>query len=220
MHVPELEVSFWPFSQDELEAWKGRERSLIADCWGPLRRVLCKKADARPGRRFFGEAYVAAGTPCEQAWYGSFKWLTSPRWSQTHRRLKDPYQRRFRAALLRHFPELEQAQEVARAVRHLFPGPKPVGPDLWFVSDNRHRFVEVKLPDDDLKRHQLVGLALIALYLHSDRPVSVEVVSLYCGGKRDNSKTVKKDFSAVCAKLEKAASGLLAPRTGRRETLR
>ncbi len=65
--------------------------------------------EERQGGRFFGEAKVAASIPHEEAWYGSFKWITSPRWCSAQR-LGTPYAEQFRDALMAHFPELAEFQ--------------------------------------------------------------------------------------------------------------
>ena len=64
------------------------------------------------------------------------------------------------------------------AFAELLGGPKPSAPDLWLVLNDEHRFIEIKLPEDELAPHQYAGLALIAKFLPSERPVSVSVVNL------------------------------------------
>lgn len=44
-----------------------------------VRRIIEEKLGNRhkPGRRFFGEAFVTTHVPHQHSYYGSFKWLTS-----------------------------------------------------------------------------------------------------------------------------------------------
>jgi hypothetical protein len=154
----------------------------------------------RPGRRFFGEAHVAATERHLEGWYGSFKWLTSSKWCGTEN-LGDRYQAQFRDALQRHFPELSEFQDMAAASTRLSLGRKPVGPDLWLTTAQKHRFIEVKLPGDDIRTDQLFGLALIALFLRSDRPVSVEIIHLYSHQKPAASDGIVREFKAICQGL-------------------
>jgi hypothetical protein len=141
-----------------------------------LKQILCEKASNRPGSRFFGEAFVAATTAHDEGWYGSFKWLTSPRYSGG--RQLAGHQGEFARALTSHFPELARLQaKAARFAEHF--GERPVAPDLWLISHRGHRFIEAKLPWDSVSQRQIVGLALIARYLRSERPISASVVQLY-----------------------------------------
>lgn len=199
---PKLKIKAVRFSEVDLRAWRNGDYSMVEDCAPPLRRILRKKAQARPGRRFFGEANVAAGARYQEGWYGSFKWLTSQKWSGDQQ-LRSRYQEEFREALRRHFPELRQFQQVVAASTRKFSGRKPVGPDLWLTTSREHRFIEVKLPGDRLGQHQLLGLALIATFLPSDRSKSVEVVNLFNGEKPAGSEHVVGEFAALCAELKR-----------------
>jgi len=191
------------FSDTELEAWKRGDYSLVSDCSGPLGQILRKKACVRPGSRFFGEAKVAATAPHIEGWYSSFKWLTSRKWCSA-RELGDEYQTSFRDALMRHFPDLKEFQLAVGASMARLGDRKPVGPDLWLTARDEHRFIEVKLPGDRLGRHQMIGLALIAMFLRSDRPVSVEVVHLYTSASPERSEQYDREFKAICAQLTTA----------------
>ena len=75
--TPKLTIWSRRFSEHDLRAWRERDYSLVKDCAEPLKRTLSERAANRPGRRFFGEAYVAATVPHQDGWYGSFKWLTA-----------------------------------------------------------------------------------------------------------------------------------------------
>jgi hypothetical protein len=199
---PKLKVKEVRFSEVDLRAWKKGDYSLVKDCPKPLRRILRKKAQARPGRRFFGEAYVAAAANCQDGWYGSYKWLTAQKWAGDED-LRNRYQGQFREALRRHFPKLRQFQEAVAASTRDSRGRKPVGPDLWLATPRQHRFIEVKLPGDRIARHQLLGLALIATFLQSDRPKSVEVVNLFSSKKPTGSDRLVEEFAAICSQLQR-----------------
>ena len=199
---PKLSITPITFSEPELRAWKNGKYSLVKDCPRPLKRILRKKAGKRPGRRFFGEAHVAATERYRKGWYGSFKWHTSPRWCGSQE-LQDPYQVKFRNALLRHFPDLKEFQQIAAASMRKLGGRKPVGPDLWLITPGKHRFIEVKLPGDSVGRHQLIGLALIAMFLRSDRPISVEIVNLHSGERPAGSEELVRQFGAICSRLKR-----------------
>lgn len=199
---PKLKIRAVRFSEADLRAWKDDDYSMVEDCPTPLRRILQKKARARPGRRFFGEANVAAGARYQEGWYGSFKWLTSEKWSGDQQ-LRNRYQAEFREALRRHFPELGQFQQIVAASTRKFNGRKPVGLDLWLTTPREHRFIEVKPPGDRLGRHQLLGLALIATFLRSDRSKSVEVANLFSSEKPAGSEHLVGEFAAMCAELKR-----------------
>lgn len=167
------------YSEADLEGWKNGGRTLLRACSPLLKGLLEGKADTRRGRRFFGEAQVLATESADEAWYGSFKWLTSPKWNGPGP-LANDYQEAFRSALQRHFRDLGAFQQKVRAAAETNAGSRPVAPDLWLVSRRRHRFIEVKLPGDSLAPHQVEGLRLIEKHLRAadGRPVSVEVVTL------------------------------------------
>jgi hypothetical protein len=200
--TPKLRVSSARFSERDLRAWKNGNYSLVKDCSRPLKRILRMKARTRPGRRFFGEAYIAATEDHQEGWYGSFEWLTSPKWCGTQR-LEDPYQVKFRDALQRHFPDLKEFQQVAAVSTRTLGGRKPVGPDLWLITPDEHKFIEVKLPGDRIAPHQLLGLALIGTFLRADRPISLEIVNLYCRAKPAESGHFVEDFREVRTQLKR-----------------
>ena len=57
---------------------------------------------------------------------------------------------------------------------------RPAAPDLWLIDlSGNHRFIEVKLPHDQVSDSQLAGLAVIAASLFSKAGLSVEVIELH-----------------------------------------
>jgi hypothetical protein len=173
-----LVIEAMTYSSRDLEAWRRGtyrmlERSAASDF---LKRILCEKACCRPGRRFFGEACVAARLEHQHGWYGSFKWLTSRRYLDG--RGLDGYAAEFSSALREHFDDLERLQDRAQRFRSRF-ALAPMPPDLWLIANGEHRFIEVKLPGDSVSDRQLAGMALIKRYLRGNKPTSVSVVQLH-----------------------------------------
>jgi hypothetical protein len=201
------------FSETELTAWRNGDYSLVKDCSKPLQQRLREKAKARPGRRFFGEAKVLASEPYDDAWYGSFKWLTSPKWI-ADQKLADGYQEGFRTALQHQFRDLPAFQQAVALAMTRIGGDRPVGPDLWLISQTHHRFIEVKLPGDRLARRQLIGLALISKFLRCDRTITVEIVNLSLGQAPRASADVECEFAGIYKKLPNVSASALG-RVGR-----
>jgi hypothetical protein len=56
---------------------------------------------------------------------------------------------------------------------------------------------------DPMEQHQLIGLALIAMFLRSDRPGSVEIVNLHSGKKPAGSDQLACQFGAICSRLKR-----------------
>lgn len=179
--MPKLTVSSQPYDTRLLPGWKrGRLRRQHAS--KALLGLLMKKARKKTKKttRFFGEAYVANTTPHQEGHYGSFKWLTNPRFVGAKPFPAGPAEH-LREALQRHFGErrLRRLQQTARQLHHIrhkaLKGKLPTAPDLWLVDRRgRHRFIEVKLPGDSMAPHQIAGMAAIACILNA----SVEVIEL------------------------------------------
>lgn len=149
-----------------------------------LKDILGGKVSRRRGntRRFFGEAFVATQVPHSEGYYGSFQWLRSPRFLNDQPFPKGPtqnFQNLYRSALHRHFPsKLELLQPHSQGFEAK-TGITPAAPDLWLVDlSGNHRFMEVKLPKDEVGKNQLAGLAVIATSFGSVGNVSVEIVEL------------------------------------------
>jgi hypothetical protein len=164
-----------------------------------VRNIICKKANTRRrgrllkgkqgDRRFFGEAFVAASIPHRHGWFGSFKWLTSQKYDKGEDSGDSPFQRELRTALHKHItPDgLQRLRETARKAEECL-GIKPALPDLWLITRDGHRFIEVKLPGDTVRDEQLAGLATLAASLRLAVPVMVEVAELFPEGKRGRKK--------------------------------
>jgi hypothetical protein len=202
----ELQVRQLSFPQRTLERWQdghcddvlGR---LESDSF--IRRVLDQKLAnrRRPGRRFFGEAFVVAELKPQSAWYGSFKWLTS--WPTTS---ASSFGAEYRAALGAAFPEVSGlSPRVLSLCQHL-GGKKPVPPDLWLILNGQHHFIEVKLPRDRVRRTQLAGLAAIATWLAPRRDAVVSVYELYAEGHAEprSAEDLRAQFRELCELCERA----------------
>lgn len=218
-----LEHRVFRYDVAELEAWKaGRyallERSKASEF---LKRILIAKAERRRAgrgargqqgdRRFFGEAFVAAHAAFshQAGWYGSFKWLSAATWSP--RILEGPtgYAQDLKRALGAYVENLEEVRRQQEVLRPRLRGRYAVPPDLWLLTGETHRFIEVKLPGDRLRDTQLAGLALIATSLRADRPVSVEVIRLVDDSNRRDGWTESEQgtFESLCSLLNGSASG-------------
>jgi hypothetical protein len=197
--MPKLMISSMTYPCDRLQEWTKGHCQLLTSSGASayLKKILAKKVARRGGgRRFFGEAYVATKITHKEGFYGSFKWLTSARFSDD-RPFPDGRTREFkeqlRKALTKHFTrrQLQALRERASAFKKE-TGVRPVPPDLWLVDRRgNHRFIEVKLERDRIRRPQLAGLALIASCLHAKTRISVEIVELHPDHK-DHQRTFKR----------------------------
>ena len=79
-----LIVELMSYPQALLEKWKKGDHSFLTSSQAPkfIKDILVSKAKMRPGRRFFGEAFIASSIAADtiDGWYGSYKWLTSDKW--------------------------------------------------------------------------------------------------------------------------------------------
>jgi len=82
MNEIELKNEFLPYPESLLEAWKLGDYSMLtrSNASDYIKKILTLKAKIRPGRRFFGEAYIASKIEMNEGWYNSFKWLTADKW--------------------------------------------------------------------------------------------------------------------------------------------
>lgn len=149
----------------DLQAWKQGHYNLLkrSKASAFLKQILVEKARRRrqgriaarkPGdRRFFGEAFVAAHpTFAHRAgWYSSFKWLSAAAWGASAASSSLDYRAEFRKALDKYIVNLKQVQSKEAILRSRLGGKRAVAPDLWLFTGSKHRFIEVKLPGDDLK---------------------------------------------------------------------
>jgi hypothetical protein len=199
-----LVISQLTYEQHLLDAWEAGNCDMLKSSRAceHIKDIIDLKVQRRSGTWFFGEALVATAYEHEVGFYGSFKWLTNRRFVDGQpfpNGDTQKYQEAIREALWKHFG-IEQLKAIQRATadlygRHsaLLRNMEPVPPDLWLIDGKRHRFIEVKLPGDWIKPHQLAGLALIGSLLRASKPVSVEIVEV--------SPKVEAMFSFLCNEI-------------------
>jgi hypothetical protein len=185
----ELTTTTLAYPAESLAAWqRGPDMLDAARIDEDLVTILSNKRKARPGVRFFGEAFVATKLRHTKALYGSFQWLTTSRFLEDTPFRPSPtaaFKEKYRRALHDYFgSQLATLHENAKRLRDR-TGVKPATPDLWLVVPrNRHRFIEVKLPHDSVRDNQLAGLAVIGVSLaRAKDSVSVELIDLFAEGK-------------------------------------
>ena len=199
------------YPQALFEKWKTGDHSFLTSSRAPryIKDILVSKAKKRPGKRFFGEAFLATTMDSDMidGWYGSYKWLSSDKW-MTGKNLKARFEKSFYEALLSRIganviSDLQRRTGVYfDRYKDMLKNKKPVAPDLWLVDrSGRNIFIESKMEGDQIKPHQLAGLAFIKKYLRS----SVRLVCLYQAGKRPpRSKTIQNyivKFSLIYEKV-------------------
>lgn len=186
-----MHKEFLSYPKILLNAWKNRDYSMLKNSKASayIKEILIHKAHLRPGRRFFGEAYIASKIEMKHGWYSSFKWLTSEKWLSGEG-LEPEYEKPFHHALMEYIGVETLAYLQKKAVslyethrEKLTDGgkhKKPVAPDLWIIDqEDRFRFIESKLLGDTIKPHQIAGLVLIQKYLKVRNPVLVSIITLY-----------------------------------------
>ena len=200
MAKKKLNVTLLSYPLSLLEKWKSGDHSFLTTSQAPkyIKDILVSKAKIRPSRRFFGEAFIASAMAFDtiDGWYGSFKWLSSDKWV-TGKNLKPRFEKPFYEALLNRFGAniISDLQKRTQTYSDIYGSElnnrKPVAPDLWLVdTSGKNIFIESKMEGDQIKLHQLVGLALIKKYLRG----SVYLVCLYQEGKRPPSSETMQNY--------------------------
>ena len=195
MPSPSLVISPLYFDDGLSRDWIAKDYRMLksSTAYKHIKDILLMKVGNKKnaGVRFFGESFVACAKDMQhdEGYYGSFKWLTNHKFRTDDDFPKGPtreYKEQLRTALQKYFGsgQLRDLQTAAHAIhakhgKKLLNGQKPVPPDLWLVSKERHRFIEAKLPRDWVEPHQVAGLALISCCLNSPgRKISVEIVEV------------------------------------------
>ena len=182
-----IEIRELKYPEHLLSAWKKSDYSLLenSNASDYIKAILLKKAILRPGRRFFGEAFVASKLHMVNGWYNSFKWLTAKKWL-TGIGLEPIFEEPFYDALIFHFG-FNSISNLQKEARSFFENnssnlnrKKPVAPDLWIIDRNGdHYFIECKLPRDHIAPHQKAGLVLIRDNLKSINLIKTFIFNLY-----------------------------------------
>lgn len=191
--APKLKIIRMTYDRRLELQWKRSCKMLLSSPASDyLKEIICKKVSRRGKgtRRFFGEAYVAAHIPHCEGYYSSFKWLTNSIYLEDKAFPVQSFQFKFRSALQRFFrDDLEELQKNAAKVMYK-TGIKPAAPDLWLVEERGiHRFIEVKLPKDEVSLQQIAGLSVIATSFRG-KNVSVEIVELTPGREEEFHKFI------------------------------
>jgi len=186
-----IKNKFMPYPDYFLERWKQGDYSMLtrSNASDYIKEILVYKAKTRPGKRFFGEAYIASRIDMVQGWYNSFKWLTADKWI-TGNGLEPRFEKPFHVALMQNIGKdlLSNLQAKAAAFYNEYKEKygeeeqhkKPVAPDLWVIDKNGNFiFIESKLPGDSIQPHQIAGMALIKKHLETCAQVSVSIITLY-----------------------------------------
>jgi hypothetical protein len=115
----------------------------------------------------------------------------------TGKNLKPGFEKPFHKALVNRIGEETLSNLQSRAKAYLgmckieLDNRKPVAPDLWLIDrSGKDIFIESKMERDQIKPHQLAGLALIKKYLRS----SVYLVCLYQAGKSPPSSEIIQNY--------------------------
>ena len=180
-----LKEDLMPYTDKLLDEWVEGDYSMITSSKAPqyIEDIIVKKAKARPGTRFFGEAYVARvyGKTTKHGWYNSFKWLYADKWYKRES-LEPQFEEPFFVALIKHigWTKLRTLQRHARDYVETMDI-NPQAPDLWLIdNEGAFHFIEVKKGSDRIHEGQLEGLAMIKKYLKA----KVSIISLYPEGGR------------------------------------
>jgi hypothetical protein len=186
-----LKNKFMAYPDYLSERWKQGDYTMLtrSNASDYIKEILVHKAKNRPGKRFFGEAYIASRIDMVQGWYNSFKWLTADKWI-TGNGLGPRFEKPFHVALMQNIGEdllynlQAKAADFYNKYKEEYKGEgqhkKPVAPDLWIIDKNGNFiFIESKLPGDSIQPHQIAGMALIKKYLEACAQVSVSIITLY-----------------------------------------
>jgi hypothetical protein len=182
----QLKTELMPYSENQLQQWITGDYSMLtsSNASNYIKKILITKAKKRPGRRFFGEAFISCNVNMIDGWYNSYKWLSAKKWL-TGKGLKSDFEKSFYCALERNFGKdaVDNLQQKSISFfqnhKNSLSG-KPVAPDLWIIGEDKlYRFIESKLPGDTINPRQIAGLALIKKHLEHSNPISVSIVCLY-----------------------------------------
>ncbi len=98
MNKAVLKEKVMSFPPEILERWRNGDYSLLTSANIPsyIKQIIVYKAKVRPGRRFFGEAFVAVlfSSKIKDGFYNSYKWLTAEKWI-TGKGLKPEFEKPF-----------------------------------------------------------------------------------------------------------------------------
>ena len=139
MNKAVLKEEMMPFSPEFLERWRNGDYSLLTSANIPsyIKQIIVQKAKVRPGRRFFGEAFVAVSMSKEikDGFYNSYKWLTAEKWI-TGKGFKSVFEKPFYDGLHKYIgtKNLKEIQKLSNKYREGHDGNMPVASDLILID--------------------------------------------------------------------------------------
>ncbi len=93
-----LKEGVMSFPPEVLERWRMGDYSLLTSANIPsyIKKIIVQKAKMRPGKIFFGEAFVAVSMSKEikDGFYNSYKWMAAEKWI-TGKGLKPVFEKPF-----------------------------------------------------------------------------------------------------------------------------
>ena len=127
------------FPPEFLKRWRNCDYSLLTSANIPsyIKQIIVQKAKIRPGRRFFGEAFVAVSfsSKIKDGFYCSYKWMTAEKWI-TGKGLKPEFEKPFYDGLHKYIgtENLKEIQKRSNKYRESHDGNRPVASDLILIG--------------------------------------------------------------------------------------
>ena len=187
-----LDVQFLPYLSSDLDKWMNGDYSFIPENVTDLDRMRVQEKAGERNNRYFGECIVLkkySNQFIKSRYTHSFHWLYNDSWYDGNP--KGQLQQEFNFDLEDYFPvpKLRIAQLKAREYIKKF-GIKPSSPDVWLVAEYpKSWFIEVKKLNEERRKGQLPGLAIIAKYLKC----KVSIYRIYSENEEPKSKLAKSD---------------------------
>jgi hypothetical protein len=198
-----LDVQYLPYLSSDFDKWKNKDFSFIPDNVTDLDRSRVQEKASIRNNRYFGECIVLrefSDKFIKSRYSHSYQWLYRDSWC-----LNEPsgkLQNEFYHDLFDYFPEnkVQKAQSQAREYIKKY-GIKPSSPDVWLIAEYPNSwFIEVKKLNEERRKGQLEGLAIIAKYLKC----KVSIYRLYSETEEPQSRLVdsnKKEFQEIYQSL-------------------
>jgi hypothetical protein len=198
-----LDIQFMPYLSSDLDKWMNGDYSFIPDNVTDLDRMRVEEKAGERNNRYFGECIVIKKYSkqfIKARYTHSFHWLYNDSWYDGNP--KGQLQQEFNFDLEDYFPvsKLWIAQSKAREYIKKYQI-KPSSPDVWLIAEYPNSwFIEVKKLNEERRKGQLDGLAIIAKYLKC----KVSVFRLYSENEEPKSRLVesdKKEFQEIYQSL-------------------
>jgi hypothetical protein len=198
-----LDVQYLPYLSSDFDKWKNGDYTFIPDNVTNLDRVRVQEKAIIRNNRYFGECIVLrefSDQFIKSRYSHSYKWLYADSWCSN--RLKDQLQNEFYLDLFDYFPENKIRKAQSKAKKYIKKNRiKPSSPDVWLIAEYPNSwFIEVKKLNEERRKGQLEGLAIIAKYLKC----KVSIYRLYSETEEPKSRLVesdKKEFQEIYQSL-------------------